>query len=90
VSQSVQSELTKSFDGAEAIAKQYPQYEPQIIAAAKQSFVDGQRWAYLVGIIAVLAGGALVFFCFPKDDDERRLLAQYAADDAQLTPAGPA
>ena len=37
-----------------------------------ESFVAGQRWAYTAGIVAILLGGALVFFIFPKRDDEQR------------------
>ncbi len=76
VSESVQSQLTKSFDGAEAIAQQHPQDADTIIAAAKTSFLQGDQWAYLAGIVAVLLGGALIFFLFPKRDEERRLLAR--------------
>ena len=36
VTNNVQSELTKSYDGAADIAKQYPQYSQQIVAGAKQ------------------------------------------------------
>jgi MFS transporter, DHA2 family, multidrug resistance protein len=82
VSDSVQSQLTKSFDGADAIAKQYPQDADAIIAAAKTSFLQGDQWAYLAGIVAVLLGGALIFFLFPKRDEERRLLAAYHAEDS--------
>ena len=82
VSSSVQSQLTKSFSGAEATAQQYPQYASQIIEAAKQSFIEGQDWAYLAGIIAVVLGAALVFFVFPKFDAEKKLLADYRAEDA--------
>jgi MFS family permease len=82
VSTSVQSQLTKSFDGAVGIAEQYPQYSEQIIAAAKQSFVDGQVWAYTSGIIAVLIGAALVFFFFPRHDAEKRLLVEYHQQDS--------
>ena len=82
VTDQVQSELTKSFASASDTAQQYPQYSDQIIAAAKQSFVDGQDWAYLAGIVAVLLGFALVYFFFPKADRERELLAGYAAEDA--------
>ena len=60
---------------------QYPQYAKQIIAGAKQSFVDGQDWAYLAGIIAILLGAALVFFFFPKQHHEDELLATYRAED---------
>lgn len=82
ISASVQSTLTKSYASATELAQQYPQYQDQIVAAAKQSFVDGQDWAYVAGVIAVLLGGALVFFLFPKDQEEKELLASYAATDA--------
>ena len=81
VTQSVQSQLTKSFAGAEAVAQQYPQYASQITAAAKTSFLQGDQWAYLAGIVAVLLGGALVFFLFPRRERERELLAGYHAED---------
>jgi hypothetical protein len=45
VSNSVESQLTKSFAGAQAIAKQYPQYASQITAAAKTSFLQGDNRA---------------------------------------------
>lgn len=82
VSSDVQSQLTKSFSGAESIAQQYPQYSDQIIAAAKESFVDGQDWAYAAGIVAVVLGAVLVWFMFPRRDDEQRLLAEYQSADA--------
>jgi hypothetical protein len=82
VSSSVQAELTKSFASAANTAERYPQYSDQIIEAAKQAFIDGQDWAYLAGLVFVLLGAALVFFTFPKLDDERRLLAEYHAEDA--------
>jgi EmrB/QacA subfamily drug resistance transporter len=82
VSSDVQSQLTKSFSGAEQIAQQYPQYSDQIIAAAKQSFVDGQDWAYVAGIVAVVLGAVLVWFMFPRRDEEQCLLAEYQASDA--------
>ena len=49
----------------------------QIIAAAKTSFLQGDQWAYTAGIVAILLGAALVFFCFPKKDEEKRLLEEY-------------
>jgi MFS transporter, DHA2 family, multidrug resistance protein len=83
VSDSVESQLTKSFAGAEAIAQQYPHYASQITAGAKTSFLQGDQWAYLAGIIAVLLGAVIVFFFFPKQERERELLASYAAEDAR-------
>jgi MFS transporter, DHA2 family, multidrug resistance protein len=90
ISDSVQNQLTKSFAGAEATAAQYPHYASQITAAAKASFVDGQDWAYLAGIVAILLGAALVYFFFPKRDDEQRLLAEYRqTDDAAYAAEHP-
>ncbi len=82
VSDSVASQLTKSFDGAQAIAQEYPAYSSQITAAAKTSFLHGDQWAYTAGIVAVLLGAVLVFFFFPKAERERELLTSYAAEDA--------
>jgi hypothetical protein len=75
------TQLTKSFAGAEEMAEQYPQYASQITAGAKESFLDGADWAYTAGIVAILLGAVLVFFLFPKKEDEERLLAQYHAED---------
>ena len=77
----VQTTLEKSFSSAENLAQQYPQYQTQIIAGAKESFIQGQHWAYFAGIVAIGLGGALVFFLFPKKDDEQRLLVQYHEED---------
>ncbi|MFZ4518338.1 MAG: MFS transporter [Microthrixaceae bacterium] len=82
VTSQVQSELTKSFSSAANTAEQYPQYADQIIQGAKESFVQGQDWAYLAGLLAVAAGAALVFFRFPRHQAEKDLLASYAAEDA--------
>jgi MFS transporter, DHA2 family, multidrug resistance protein len=82
----VAAQLTKSFAGAETIAEQNPQYASQIVAGAKQSFLDGADWAYTAGIVAILLGATLVFYFFPRKDEEERLLAAYHAED---TASGP-
>ncbi len=87
VSDSTQSELTKSFDSAEAVAQQYPQYASQITAAAKSAFLDGDQWAYTAGIVAVLIGAALVAFRFPGKAEENRLLDEYHEEDAESAGA---
>jgi DHA2 family multidrug resistance protein-like MFS transporter len=88
VSDSVEAQLTKSFAGAEAIAQQYPKYADQITAAAKASFLSGDQWAYIAGIVAVGLGAALVFFAFPRKEDERRLLAEYQRQDTSSDASG--
>ena len=86
VSDSVQNQLTKSFSSAANTAEQYPQYSKQIISAAKTSFIDGQDWAYVAGIVAILLGAALVYFLFPRKDREEALIAGYHAEDRAKEP----
>jgi DHA2 family multidrug resistance protein-like MFS transporter len=90
VTASVQNELTMSYAGASSVATQYPQYATQITDAAKTAFLAGDQLAYIAGIIAVLLGAGLVFFMFPRRDEERRLLASYhAADEAEAAGTRP-
>jgi hypothetical protein len=87
ITQSVQSELTKSFASAADTAQRYPpSVQDNIIAGAKTAFLQGDEWAYLAGIVAVLLGAALVFFMFPKRAEEKRLLAKYHAEDTATVP----
>jgi len=84
VNNTVQTELTKSFSSAADTAQRYPaSVQDQIVAAAKASFLKGDQWAYTAGIVAVLLGAVLVYFKFPRFADEQRLLASYAAEDAE-------
>ena len=86
ITDNVQSQLTKSFTGAEAIAEQHPRYASGITAAAKSSFLDGADWAYTAGIVAILLGAVLVFFLFPRKREEEELLAAYHAEDTGSAP----
>lgn len=81
ITDSVQTQLERSFASAESVAAAHSDYASQITEAARSSFVDGQDWAYLAGIVAILGGAALVFFLFPRHDDEKRLLAEYHSQD---------
>ena len=81
VSPEVESTLEKSFAGAEVVAERYPQYSTAIIDAARTSFEQGQTWAYVVGLLAVGLGSALVWRFFPARDEEARLLGEYAKED---------
>jgi DHA2 family multidrug resistance protein-like MFS transporter len=89
ITQSVQAELTKSFASAADTAQRYPpSVQGNIVAAAKTAFLDGDQWAYLAGIVAVLLGATLVFFMFPKRQRERELLQSYQSDDqAERVPS---
>jgi MFS family permease len=81
VTPAIANQMEMSYAGAQAVAAEYPQYATQITEAASESFLAGDDEAYLAGIVAVLIGAALVFFVFPKADDERRLLQEYHASD---------
>lgn len=79
VTDDVAATLQKSYASAANLASRYPEYQQAIVEAARQSFVDGQDWAYLVGTITIVVGAAVVWFFFPRRDAERELLADYAA-----------
>jgi MFS transporter, DHA2 family, multidrug resistance protein len=81
VTPTIENEMAMSYAGAQALAAEYPQYADQIMAAAKSSFLAGDQNAYIAGILAVLLGAALVFFVFPKRDEERELLMAYHHQD---------
>jgi MFS transporter, DHA2 family, multidrug resistance protein len=90
VNSNIEAELTKSFSSAADTAQRYPtSVQDQIVAAAKTSFLKGDQWAYTAGIVAVLLGAALVYFMFPRFEDEKRLLASYEAEDARQAAAEP-
>jgi MFS transporter, DHA2 family, multidrug resistance protein len=87
----VQTELTKSFSSAADTAERYPRYQDQIVAAAKSSFLQGDEWAYIAGIVAILLGATLIFFMFPKTEKEEELLERYHSEDVSeaAKPAKP-
>ncbi len=90
VNNSVQTELTKSFSSAADTAQRYPpSVQDTIVAAAKTAFLQGDQWAYLAGVVAVLLGATLVFFMFPKREEERQLLARYQTQDSEGAPETP-
>jgi hypothetical protein len=88
VTDSVQAELTKSFSSAALTAQRYPQYADQIVAGAKESFIQGKNWAYVAGIVAVLIGGVLVFTMFPKREQEEEMIAGFQREDAGARVTG--
>ncbi len=88
ISENVAGELTKSFDGAEAVAQQYPQDASQITVAAKTAFLQGDQWAYLAGILAVLVGAGVVAAFFPRFEREKELLAEYQAENVRSIDPG--
>jgi hypothetical protein len=88
VSAATQSQLQLSYASAADLAAQYPQYSDEIIAAAQQSFLDGDQLAYVAGMVAVAIGGVLTFIVFPRKDEELRMRAGFQAED-EAVAAGP-
>jgi EmrB/QacA subfamily drug resistance transporter len=89
ITDSTQAQLQLSFASAENLAKQNPQYASQITAAAKKSFLDGDNWAYVGAMVAILIGMALVFFFYPRKEREEELRAGYHTSDERSSVAGP-
>jgi MFS transporter, DHA2 family, multidrug resistance protein len=90
VTDATQAELTKSFSSAANTASSYPaSVQDNIIAGAKTAFLHGDQWAYAAGIVAILLGAVLVFFVFPRKQEEEELLERYHAEDAAHSPRPP-
>jgi DHA2 family multidrug resistance protein-like MFS transporter len=90
INSQVQAELTKSFSSATDTAARFPtSVQDNIVAAAKTSFLHGDQWAYIAGVVAVLLGAALVFVFFPHAAEERELLARYQEEDAETSAGAP-
>ncbi|MEZ4519344.1 MAG: MFS transporter [Chloroflexota bacterium] len=81
VPSSVETALEMSYAGAQSVAAEYPQYAQQITDAARASFLAGDQYAYIAGILAILAGIALIYFVFPKHKEEIKLTQEYRAED---------
>lgn len=86
ISTATQVSLEKSFAGAQQVAAAYPQYSDQIIAAAREAFLRGDKYAYLAGLAAVVLGALLVRFRYPTKARELADLAEYARIDAAAHP----
>ena len=88
---SVQTQLKKSFASAEAVARAVPavrrrRSRPRRRLPSSTATSGPTR----PGSSPILLGATLVFFLFPRKDEEERLLARYHAEDAVTPPAEPA
>jgi DHA2 family multidrug resistance protein-like MFS transporter len=90
VTENTQAALQLSYSSAENLAKQHPQYASQITAAAQKSFLQGDQWAYVAAMVAVLVGMALVFKFFPKKEGEEALRAAYHVQESGIETAATA
>lgn len=79
LSDEIVNALLKSFSSAADLARRFPQYHDQIIVAAKTSFLQGSKWAHIAGVLTILIGAAIVYFKFPKKEEEIKLHKEYDA-----------
>lgn len=84
VTTQTQNQLQMSYASAKNIADAYPQFADQILAAARTSFLDGDKLTYIAGFVAIAIGMSLVYFFFPRHNDERRLQTTYREKDRQV------
>jgi hypothetical protein len=61
INATIETQLVKSFAGAEEIAAQYPQYAAGITAGAKASFLAGDQSAYIAYRCCPVGHGIVVF-----------------------------
>lgn len=88
ISDQVQAQLQRSFSSAQALAERYPQYGDAITTAARASFLEGQGWAYLAGVVSVAVGAIVVAIFYPRHARERELIEEYQAADAASRGGG--
>ncbi|MGB1526534.1 MAG: MFS transporter, partial [Miltoncostaeaceae bacterium] len=89
VSQSTENALLQSYSSAATLAERYPEYQQQILDAARTSFIDGANWAYAAGAIAVVLGAILVALRYPGHAGELATVADYQRqDEPAATAAG--
>ncbi|MEZ5125005.1 MAG: MFS transporter [Thermoleophilia bacterium] len=81
VTTETQNQLQMSYASAKNIADGAPQFADQILAAARSSFLAGDKLAYVAGFVSVAIGMSLVVFFFPHHDDEKRLQTDYRQKD---------
>src|SRR4051794_21389987 len=89
VTQGTRAQLQLSYASAENLAAKHPANADTILAAAQQSFLDGDKWAYTAALVAVAIGMALVWFFFPKREEELELRARFHAEDVAAASADP-
>jgi hypothetical protein len=84
VSDQTADALTSSFQSAEQVAQQYPDYASQITAAAADAFTSGKSAAIAVALAMTLVGLVLVLLVYPRKAAEE---AYYEKVQAEQAPA---
>ncbi len=72
-------QMLSSFEGAEAVAQQYPaSVQQEIVDAASTAFTDGKQWAIAIAMVLVLGAIALVVIAYPRRQAETDFFAKIA------------
>jgi hypothetical protein len=74
--------MSESYTGAVQVAKQFPQAQAQqIVAAAKDAFVQGKSAALIFATLTAAVGFLLVVWLFPKKDEENAIYESVSKRD---------
>ena len=84
-------EISSSFEGAEAVAATLPGADSaQLIDAAQRAFTEGKGAAITFALASVIVAMVLVWWKYPKPDEERKLFEEVRAEDDKEVQADPA
>ncbi|MEI2728980.1 MAG: hypothetical protein V9E85_07700 [Candidatus Nanopelagicales bacterium] len=84
-------EISSSFEGAEAVAATLPGADSaQLIDAAQRAFTEGKGAAITFALASVIVAMVLVWWKYPKPDEERKLFEEVRAEDDKAVQADPA
>jgi EmrB/QacA subfamily drug resistance transporter len=82
LSKQAASTMSESYTGAVQVAKQFPQAQAQqIVAAAKDAFVQGKSAALIFATLTAAVGFLLVVWLFPKKDEENAIYESVSKRD---------
>jgi DHA2 family multidrug resistance protein-like MFS transporter len=80
VSSAASTQLVSSYEGAAAVAKDYPAHADTIVSAAAQAFTHGKSLAIGVALVLTLGGLLLVVLRYPRKADEEAYYQQVLAE----------
>ena len=82
------TEIGSSYQGAQAVAATLPGADStELINAAQRAFTEGKSSAILVALASVLIGLFIVWWKYPRVEQERALFAQVRQEDDAQTNA---
>ena len=80
VSSDASAQLVSSYEGAAAVARDYPAHADTIVTAAAEAFSHGKSLAIGVALVLTLGGLLLVVLRYPRKDDEEAYYERVAAE----------